>query len=52
MENEKMKKWPKLGNFINFWTYFQNLITKVFLTHKFDPGNERFGEPLSLKSKT
>ena len=38
------QKWPKFSKFNNF--------SKNFLTDKFDPGNERFKEPLSYKSKT
>ena len=48
------QKWPKLGIFIDFLTFFKkfNNFANIFLTNKFDPGNERFKELFSYKIKT
>ena len=47
-------KMAKIGNFHRFLDIFSkfNNFSNIFLTDKFDPGNERFDEPLSYKSKT
>ena len=47
-------KMAKIGNFHRFLDIFSkfNNFSNIFLTDKFDPGNERFKEPLSYKSKT
>ena len=58
------KKWPKLGkklpkmaknwNFHRFLDIFSkfNNFSNIFLTNKFDPGNERFKQLLSYKINT
>ena len=47
-------KMVKIGNFHWFLDIFSkfNNFANIFLTNKFDPGNERFKEPLSYKIKT
>ena len=48
------QKMAKIGNFHRFLDIFSkfNNFANIFLTNKFDPGNERFKEPLSYKIKT
>ena len=47
-------KMAKIGNFHRFLDIFSkfNNFANIFLTKKFDPGNEKFKEPLSYKIKT
>ena len=61
IHRKKMKKWQKtvkkrakIGNFHRFLDNFSkfNNFANIFLTNKFDPGNERFKELLSYKIKT
>ena len=58
---EKMKKMAKIGqkmakngNFHRFFDIFSkfNNFSNIFLTDKFDPGNERFKQLLSYKINT
>ena len=51
------QNWPKMakiGNFHRFFDIFSkfNNFANIFLTNKFDPGNERFKQPLSYKINT
>ena len=48
------QKWPKNGNFHRFLDIFSkfNNFSNIFLTDKFDPGNERFKQLLSYKINT
>ena len=47
-------KMAKIGNFHRFLDIFSkfNNFANIFLTNKFDPGNERFKELLSYKIET
>ena len=52
------QKWQKLGifvpphwGFLDIFSKFNNF-SNIFLTDKFDPGNERFKKPFLYKIKT
>ena len=47
----KMAKIENFHQFLDIFSKFNNF-SNIFLTNKFDPGNERFKEPLSYKIKT
>ena len=47
----KMAKIGYFHRFLDIFSKFDNF-ANIFLTNKFDPGNERFKEPLSFKIKT
>ena len=51
------QNWAKNGQnweFLSIFGIFSkfNNFSNIFLTDKFDPGNQRLKEPLSFKSKT